>query len=155
MDRALDEDLQRFRDALRARFGDDLITLAVFGSQVLGTARPESDLDLLLVVRGLPSRRLDRQGAVLAIAHGISDAFAERVSVIPLTPQEASTVKPFYLGLLEGHRIIVDHGGFLEGVLDRLQRRLVELGSRRLTDELGNPYWDLKPDYVLGEDVVL
>jgi len=24
-----------------------------------------------------------------------------------------------------------------------------------LTDELGNPYWDLKPDYVLGEDVVL
>ena len=35
------------------------------------------------------------------------------------------------------------------------QRRLVELGSRRLTDELGNSYWDLKPDYVLGEDVVL
>jgi hypothetical protein len=28
-------------------------------------------------------------------------------------------------------------------------------GARRLTDERGNPYWDLKPDYVLGEDVVL
>jgi hypothetical protein len=29
------------------------------------------------------------------------------------------------------------------------------MGSRRLTDERGNPYWDLKPDDVLGEDVVL
>jgi predicted nucleotidyltransferase len=55
MDRATEEDLQRFHDALRARFGDDLITLAAFGSQVLGTARPESDLDLLLIARGLRS----------------------------------------------------------------------------------------------------
>ena len=66
------------------------------------TARPESDLDLLLVARGLPPRRLDRQGVILTIAHEVSDAFAERVSTIPLTPEEASTIKPFYLGLLEG-----------------------------------------------------
>ena len=29
------------------------------------------------------------------------------------------------------------------------------IGARRLVDELGNAYWDLKPDYVLGEDIVL
>jgi len=155
MDSALEEGLERFQGALSAHFGSDLITLAVFGSQVLGTARPESDLDLLLVVRGLPARRLDRQGVVLSIAHEVSDAFAERVSMIPLTPEEAPAIRPFYLGLLEGHRIVVDRNGFLDKILDRLRRRLAELGARRLTDELGNPYWDLKPDYVLGEDVVL
>ena len=80
---------------------------------------------------------------------------AQTISAIVLTPEEAATVKPFYLGLLDGHRILVDRDGFLQGVLARLERRLAELGSRRLTDDQGNPYWDLKPDYVLGEDVVL
>jgi hypothetical protein len=40
-------------------------------------------------------------------------------------------------------------------VLDRLERRLAELGSRRLVDRHDETYWDLKPDYVLGEDIVL
>lgn len=155
MDPELERDLDRFRAALDARFGEALVTLVAFGSQVVGRARPESDLDLLLVIRGLPRRRLDRQGLVGAIAHEVSDALAERVSMILLTPEEAATVKPFYLGLLEGHRVLVDRDEFLAGVLDRLRKRLAELGARRLTDELGNPYWDLKPDYVLGEDVVL
>jgi uncharacterized protein len=155
MDPLLDGELQRFHEALESRFEDALVTLAAFGSQVQDTARPESDLDLLIVVRGLPRRRLDRRRLIGPIAHEVSDAFAERVSAILLTPEEALTIKPFYLGLLDGHRLLVDRGGFLRAILDRLGRRLKQLGARRLTDELGNPYWDLKPDYVLGEDVLL
>ena len=151
----LEAELERFRDALESRFGADLITLAAFGSQVQGRERPESDLDLLVVIRGLPRQRLERRRLLSPLAHGVSDAFAESASMILLTPEEAATIKPFYLGLLDGHRLVVDRGGFFRAVLDRLEHRLEELGSRRLTDELGNPYWDLKPDYVLGEDVVL
>lgn len=155
MDSQLEDLLRQFRAALESHFGSALVVLAAFGSQVQGTARPESDLDLLLVARGLPRRRLDRQGLILSIAHEVSDAFAACVSVIPLTPEEASTVKPFYLGLLDGCRVLVDREGFLREILDRLEHRLAELGARRLMDEQGNAYWDLKPDYVLGEDVVL
>jgi uncharacterized protein len=155
MDRSLESELERFCAALEACYGDDVLTVAAFGSRVRGTARPESDLDVLVVIRGLPRRRLDRHRVIGAVAHAISDEFAACVSVIPLTPEEASTVKPFYLGMLDGHRLLVDRDGFLAGVLRRLERRLAELGARRLVDELGNPYWDLKPDYVLGEDVRL
>jgi hypothetical protein len=77
------------------------------------------------------------------------------VSTILLTPEEAGSVKPFYLGMLEGHRTLVDRGGFFAGVLARLRERLHTLNARQLRDELGNVYWDLKPDYVLGENVVL
>lgn len=149
------QQLGDFRDRLLACLGDALVTLVVFGSQVQGRARPESDLDVLIVARGLPRRRSDRWRLVSRLAHAVSDEFAQMLSAIVLTPEEAETVKPFYLGLLDGHRTLVDRDGFLQGVLARLERRLAELGARRLTDAQGNPYWDLKPDYVLGEDVVL
>lgn len=151
----LETPLDRFHAALETQFGRDLITLAVFGSQAQGRQLPESDLDLLLVIRGLPRRRLDRHTVILSIAHSVSDEFAQTISAIPLTPEEALSIKPYYLGFLDGHRLVVDRDGFFRRILDRLERRLTELGSRRLIDERGNPYWDLKPDYVLGEDVVL
>lgn len=151
----LEEDVHRFKAALEARFGDDLVTLAIFGSQVQGRERPESDLDLLVVIRGLPCQRFARRRLVSPILRAMPPSFAETVAMILLTPEEAATVKPFYLGMLDGHRLLIDRDGFFRSVLDRLEARLRELGSRRLTDELGNPYWDLKPDYVLGEDVVL
>jgi predicted nucleotidyltransferase len=151
----LEAPLQRFREVLEGRLGSALVTLAVFGSQVTGRARPESDLDVLLVAEDLPRSRLQRQALALDLAHRVSDDFAARVSIIALTPGEARTIKPFYLGFLEGHRLLVDRDRFFAGVLQRLRARLAELGARRLTDERGNPYWDLKPDYVLGEDVVL
>ncbi len=151
----LEKELEQFREVLEARFGDALVALVAFGSQVQGRARPESDLDLLIVIRDLPRRRLDRRRLLGPLAHQVSDEFAATASTVLLTPDEASTVKPFYLGLLDGHRILVDRGDFVRGILARLDRRLVELGAQRLTDEQGNGYWDLKPDYVLGEDVVL
>ena len=151
----LEKDLERFRDVLEERFGNALVSLVAFGSRVQGRARPESDLDLLIVIRGLPRRRMDRRRLLGPLAHQVSDSFAATASSILLTPEEASSIKPFYLGLLDGHVILVDREGFMRGILARLERRLAELGSRRLTDEQGNPYWDLKPDYVLGQDVVL
>ena len=155
VDPEIERSLHRYREVLQAHLGDALVTLAAFGSQVQGRARPESDLDVLLIAEGLPRSRLERQGIALGLANAVSDSFAERISVIPLTPEEARPVKPFYLGLLDGYQALVDRGGFLDEILRRLRARLLELGSRRLVDDQGNPYWDLKPDYVLGEDVIL
>jgi predicted nucleotidyltransferase len=148
-------DLETFKERLLTRFGEDLVTLAVFGSRAREQEHPSSDLDVLIVIRGLPPRRSDRWRLLSPLAHAVSDRFAETLSAITLTPDEAVSVKPFYLGFLDGHRLLVDRDGFFRAVLDRLEKRLAELGSRRLWDERGNPYWDLKPDYVLGEDVVL
>jgi len=150
-----DRDLARFREALERQFGQDLVTLAVFGSRAQGTSKPESDLDLLVVIRGLPHSRMKRRRLILPLAASVSAEFADTAIPVLLTPQEAAVVKPFYLGFLDGHRLLLDRDGFFEGVLERLRRRLEELGAKRLTDKDGYSYWDLKPDYRLGEDVVL
>jgi predicted nucleotidyltransferase len=148
-------DLERYVALLEQRFGDDLVSVVLFGSRAREEARPESDIDVLVVIRGLPPNRFERYDGLRDIARQVSDTFAGDVAPILLTPDEAQRVKPYYLGMLEGHVILYDRDGFFAGVLDRLRRRLVELGSRRYVDRDGYVYWDLKPDWKPGDVVEL
>lgn len=148
-------DLDRYVDLLEARFGEDLVSVVVFGSHARGEARVESDADVLVVVRGLPVRRWERYGALRPVARAVSDQFAAALSLIALTPEEAGTVRPYYLGMLSGHVLLWDREGYFQGVLGRLRARLAELGSRRYVDKDGYEYWDLKPDWKPGDVVTL
>jgi predicted nucleotidyltransferase len=152
---ALRADVERYVNLLRERFGADLVSVVVFGSWARGEARPGSDLDLLVVARGLPPSRLERRRIFSRLASAVSEKFADMAVPILLTPEEAARVKPFYLGMLSGHTILWDEGRFFTGVLDRLRARLAELGSRRYVDEDGYEFWDLKPDWKLGDVVTL
>ena len=57
--------------------------------------------------------------------------------------------------MLSGHRILFDQEEFFRNVLERLQRRLKELGSERHVDKDGAEYWILKPDVKPGETIIL
>lgn len=148
-------ELDRYVELLSGRFGADLVSVVLFGSWAQGTARPDSDLDVLVVIRGLPRSRFDRHGLLIPIARAVSPEFAETLAPIPLTPEEADTTKPYYLGMLSGRVVLEDAGGFFAGILDRLQARLRELGARRYVDGDGYEYWDLKPDWKPGDVVSL
>lgn len=152
---SLSEDLCRYVEAFGRRFGADLVSVVLFGSRARGEAKPESDIDVLIVIRGLPRRRFERYEGMRALAEQVSEAFASAVVPILLTPEEAEHVKPYYLGMLSGHVILYDRGGFFAGVLERLRWRLAELGARRYVDEDGYEYWDLKPDWKPGDVVEL
>jgi uncharacterized protein len=151
----LSSELRRYVEALERRFGGRLVSVVLFGSRARGEAGPESDIDALIVVRGLRRNRFERYGGLRDVAREVSDEFAEAVAPILLTPEEAERVKPYYLGMLSGHVILYDTDGFFSAVLDRLRRRLAELGSRRYVDSEGYEYWDLKPDWKPGDVVEL
>ena len=151
----LTPDLDRFVTALDERFGADLVSVVLFGSRARGTAWSDSDLDLLVVARGLPGSRLARQGALFTLARSVSEEFADVLMPVPMTPEEAVSVKPFYLGMLSGHRILRDSGGFFAAVLRRLEARLRDLGAQRHVDPDGYEHWDLKPDWKPGDVVTL
>jgi predicted nucleotidyltransferase len=152
---ALRADLDRYVRALEARFGPDLVSVVLFGSWARGEGRTESDLDLLVIIRGLAGGRFERYQPVRELAQGVSEELADRLSLIVSTPEGAEHVKPYYLGMLSGHVLLHDAGGFFAAVLGRLQRRLQELGARRYVDEDGYEYWDLKPDWKPGDVVTL
>lgn len=143
-------------------YGDRLTSLVVFGSVGRGTARPDSDLDLLLVADPLPRGRMARVSEFAAVEDAIApllrrlrdEGLTTEISPVFKTAAEAAHGSPLFLDMVEDARVVVDRGGFFAGVLDRLRGRLQELGSRRVWRG-ARWYWDLKPDRKPGEVIEL
>jgi len=59
-------------------------------------------------------------------------------------------MRPLYLDIVEDAVIFFDRDGFFSGILEKLRKRLNELGAERV--RLGKKwYWRLKRDYKFGE----
>jgi predicted nucleotidyltransferase len=143
-------------DAWSVLLGPNLVSLVLFGSVARGTATPASDVDVLIVAKGLPKALHARRAPLLAewarIRMEQSLSHVEWNLVVK-TPEEATYHSPLYLDMTEDGILFVDRDGFFQGVLDRMRVRMRELGSRRIPLPDGSWYWDLKPGFRWGEIV--
>jgi len=76
MDRRLRSRISKFRGELGRLYGDRLVHAILFGSRARGDAGPESDIDVLVVLRGSvrPSEEIARTSplrAELCLQHGL------------------------------------------------------------------------------------
>lgn len=143
---------------LQVTYGARLVACAVFGSVGRGTPRYGSDIDLLLVVHGLPRGRFLRLEEFLPVearlesrlTFGDPEHPAIALSPVFKTPEEVGAGSPLFLDMVEDARVLYDPDGFLGRNFDRLRARLCQLGARRIWR--GNAwYWELKPDLKPGE----
>jgi predicted nucleotidyltransferase len=152
--------VDRVLEAVRAAYADRLVSVAIFGSVARCTARVDSDLDLLLVIEGLPAGRRARLATFRPVEAALREYLRSlarsgiETELMPVfrTPAELQTHTPLMLDLTEDAVILQDSHGVLAAALDDLRARLARLGSRRVWDGDGW-YWDLKPDYRRGEIV--
>jgi len=150
--------IEELIEALKRKYGDKFISLVVFGSVARGEARKDSDVDLLLVIDSIPKRRLERQKEFMEVEKELegylNELFDEGYfidfSPIIKTPEEATRLSPLYLDMVEDAIIAYDKEDFFKKILERIRKRLEELGSKRV--RMGRKwYWILKPDYRFGE----
>jgi predicted nucleotidyltransferase len=131
--------------------------MILFGSLARGRAKPESDIDLFLAVKGLSSGYSERMETIrrilsteaidkLTIYLWSSRGVYPNLEVIAVTPEEASLTHPFYLDMAEKSVIIYDRAGFTENKLREVRERLIRnIGAEKVALPTGEWYWLLTP----------
>ena len=150
--RELGED---YAEAVKAFFGDRLVSICFFGSTTRGEASLDSDIDVLVVAEDLPRdlgsrvretnpvhESVKRGEAYRRVRSGGRSAF---ISDVYLTPEEARSHPPILLDVADHGVIVYDRDGFLAGVLEDIRKKLRQLGARKVAAKKGY-YWVLKPD---------
>ncbi len=156
--RRLEEELVK---AFRKAFGSSLIALILFGSYARREARPDSDIDVLVVVRDELSDRLKVHELLDRVEEELSKVLAELarkgyhpvLSPHVLTKSQARVFRPLYLDMVFDARVLYDPQGFAKQVIERTWRVLKRLGAERRRLYRG---WVvvLKPvDYRFGERI--
>jgi predicted nucleotidyltransferase len=155
--------VQALPDAARRVYGPRLVALVLFGSVARGTARPDSDVDLLLVAEGLPAGRRARLAEFAEVealvARRASPARrhprgappgSEEVTLSPIlrTPAEIDAGSWLFLDLTVDARLLVDRGDFMAGRLASIAGKLAAIGARREPYK-GSWVWRIPPDPAL------
>jgi len=153
--------LDTFAQLLRQSLGERVISLVLYGSVARGTATPESDIDLLIVLRDPPRAYHQRVQWIWNVQEELRETpiFKEYLrkgcdpylSYIIFSKGEAQENRYLYLDMIEEAVILYDQGNFMRRKLADMKRRLKELGSRKIYCEDGSWYWILKPDLKWGE----
>ncbi|MBE3589218.1 MAG: hypothetical protein IMW98_00130 [Firmicutes bacterium] len=98
------------RAALRAALGERLVAAAVWGSRATGSARADSDVNVVALAAPLPEEAEERRALVRAARRRFLWDAGLRLSLTLLTPEElalrAGSSDPLVLGLAQGHRVV-------------------------------------------------
>ncbi|GFO96060.1 DNA polymerase beta domain-containing protein region [groundwater metagenome] len=148
----------KFRQKLLEQFKDDLISLVLFGSVARGTARKESDIDILIILKDAPDSYYERLKPVIDIElelrndiEGMPPVF----SSIILSMDEAKENRNIFLDMIDDSIILYDKNSFFKNRLSELKNRLIQLGSKKVILDDDTWYWNLKPDMEAGEVIEL
>lgn len=149
-------------ECCREHYGDNLISLVIFGSVARGTAHALSDVDLLVVARNLPRGRWTRAGDFIRVEKRVEERAGHwrqrgwewELSPYFKTPEEVEIGSPLFLDMVDDARLLLDEGGFFAARLERLRATLRRQGSQRIWT--GRTWhWVLKPDFRPGDRIEL
>ncbi len=154
--------IEEYCSAIKNHFRDRLISICLFGSVARGEAKPDSDIDILIVADALPTdigiriketnyihEHLKKSEAYISLRKSnvsglISDVF--------FIPEEIKRHPPILLDVIDDGIALYDRNSFLSNELKILKKRLEAQKARKVKTEKGH-FWVLKPDVKFGEIV--
>lgn len=158
--------LDQLRLRSKAHYGEELTSLVLYGSVVRGTFRPTSDLDLLVVLRRSSlswgkriseflNAILDHPDVEMVAVRLKEKGLPWRVEPVIFAERELAARPPLLLDLTEDAVILEDSEGVFAQVIERVRKRLQELGARRVWLSGDRWYWVLTPKIRPGEVITI
>ena len=83
---AVDPILQQFRAALTELYGDRIERVVLYGSRARGDAKPDSDYDVALFLKG-PTDTWEERDRIFELEESIRDATGADIRTIPLAAE--------------------------------------------------------------------
>lgn len=146
--------------------GSNLVSIVLFGSLSKGEAKPESDIDLLVVASGLPSKYSERTKIIREIVSSklmdeiIIQTWKKKgvyadLNIMLVDDNEANITHPFYLDMTKDCVIIYDKNESISKKIAEVRGKLEKIGAKRFEEPNGSWYWVLTPKAEDVKDVVL
>ncbi|MCX8191154.1 MAG: nucleotidyltransferase domain-containing protein [Candidatus Aenigmarchaeota archaeon] len=108
--------LREFVEECKKRFGENLVSVVLFGSRVKGYASEFSDYDVLIIAKDLPDIK-ERLDLVSSIEDKIFEKYRIKISSILLEPEEIfEPINPLLFGVLTGHKVLFGREKFNENL---------------------------------------
>ncbi len=125
---------------LKRELGQALVGVVIYGSHARGTARPDSDIDLLVIAYELPESRMARADFFVDLQFEAGYSYA-RASILGKSVAEFESHFPaLYLDIGLDGIVLFDRDGYVAGKLARIRALIKEAGLvRRQLD--GNFIW--------------
>lgn len=134
-----------FAKILVSSFKSKIVSVVLFGSVGRGDARPDSDIDMIVVIKNLPEGRYGRRKLLepalnMAEKRGLTASFNCHIKSL----DEAKKITVMYFDLPTDAKILFDKDGFFCRIIDQVKDKIKANGSVR--KKWGNfYYWELVP----------
>lgn len=153
-----------FINIVKNTLGDQVISIILYGSVARGTAKTDSDVDLLLILKEAAPQYWKRLQPFFSILKEMkkqqswekleNQGITPSLNLLLLSLEEAKENRYLYMDMIEEAVILVDTDGFFQGRLESFRQRLEHLGARKVKRE-GDWFWELKPDLKPEEKIFL
>ncbi len=142
--------LQRTMGGILRAYGSRLLGVVLFGSAARDTAKPESDIDLFLLIDHRPdgddlareTEILRNGAATLMVDEWDRSRHYHVPKALVSDPRVFETPGPVMIGVVADGRVLYDPSKALSIGLAELRRRFRKTGARQRTTADGTPYWE-------------
>ncbi len=152
--------LKVFIKKLKKRMKKKLISCVLYGSIARGEAKAYSDIDLLILYEGshletskIYAKTVNESRRTEEYKKFIEMGIYPEISPYFLTVEELRENPLILLDIMEEGIVLMDRGKTFDKLVKKFKKITKELGSRKVFLKDGSWYWELKPDWKLGEEL--
>ncbi|MEK7395875.1 MAG: nucleotidyltransferase domain-containing protein [Candidatus Poribacteria bacterium] len=130
----------RIVEGIKRYFGSRLISIVLFGSQARGTATEHSDIDLVVIAKGVPSN-WRKQKEINIEVRWSEELSSLPVSIILKNPttvkSSLSVIQPLLFGILKSYKVLYDPTSFFETQAEIYRKKM----KKWRVEEIGEDSW--------------